>query len=83
VSAGRSRQKASLAASPARAVDAKAEVDRQAVIQLTRLAEDALETADAKQFLEAVPSAEELMPQIALRELELIKPTTSELDWSL
>jgi len=67
----------------ARAVDAKAEVDRQAVIQLTRLAEGALETADAKQFLEAMPSAEELMSPIALRDLELIKPTTSEPDWSL
>jgi hypothetical protein len=66
----------------ARAVSAKAEVDRQAVIQLTRLAEGALETADAKQFLKAMPSAEE-MPPIALRDLELIKPTTSEPDWSL
>ena len=54
----------------ARARAAKLEVERHEVTVLEKLAAGALESTEAKAFLEAIPSASELMPTVTLAELE-------------
>lgn len=49
---------------------AKVEIDRQSVNLQTRLTADGLESAAAKQFLDSMPTIEELMPPLILKELE-------------
>ncbi|MGH8658505.1 MAG: hypothetical protein ACREV4_08540 [Gammaproteobacteria bacterium] len=52
----------------------KVQIDRQSVNLQTRLAADGLETNEAKEFLKTLPSVEELMPPISLKELEMLEP---------
>jgi hypothetical protein len=54
----------------ARGQAAKVEIDRRAAHLLTQLAGGALGSSEAKAFLEAMPSIDELLPQIPLPELE-------------
>jgi hypothetical protein len=56
----------------ARAKAAKNMVDRRTADLLTRLAEGALASSQAKDFLNAMLSVDDLMPQITLDELEAI-----------
>jgi hypothetical protein len=49
---------------------AKCEIDRRSVDLQTQLAQDGLETEQAKKFLAALPSVEELLPTLAFKELE-------------
>jgi len=54
----------------ARAKLAKLEVERHEVSVLEKLAARALESTEARAFLEATPTASELMPAVTLAELE-------------
>lgn len=58
----------------ARAKAAKAELESRVTAQLTLLIAGGLETDDAKAFLEAIPSAEQLLPDVGLGEVEAISP---------
>jgi hypothetical protein len=49
---------------------AKVKIDRQTAALLTQLVSGALGSSEAKAFLEAMPSIDELMPRITLPELE-------------
>lgn len=54
----------------ANAKAAKLEVDRRVAILLTDLAQGALESAEARGFLDAIPTPDQLMPRVTLLELE-------------
>ena len=49
---------------------AKVEIDRRSVNLQTQLADDGLESAEAKKFLASMPTIEELMPTLVFKELE-------------
>jgi hypothetical protein len=50
--------------------DAKMAIDARAADVLTELIAGGLESADAKAFLESIPTADQLMPRLTLSELE-------------
>ena len=52
------------------ASEAKLRIDRASVEIQTRLLADSLESADAKAFLETMPTAEQLMPAITVEEMQ-------------
>lgn len=54
----------------AEAKRAKHQIDRAVLEVLTSLATSALTSAEAKAFLDGMPTVESLMPRLALRELE-------------
>jgi hypothetical protein len=59
----------------ARVKTAKNTVDRRTLDLLTQLAADMLESSQAKDFLAAMPSVDDLMPPITLDALEAIAPS--------
>lgn len=56
----------------ARAVQAKAAIDRQSAELLTELAAGGLETEQARVFLSRIPTAESLMPSLVFADMEAI-----------
>jgi hypothetical protein len=59
----------------ARAKAARNEIDRRTADLLTQLAAGMLESSQAKDFLAAIPSVDDLMPPITLDALEAIAPS--------
>jgi len=61
----------------ARAKTAKAKVERTEVDLLTKIVQVGLASIEAKDFLAALPTAEQLMPTLLLEELEKKRPLLS------
>jgi hypothetical protein len=68
-------RKAAEAAVDANVAAGKVKIDRQVASICTQLVADGLTTEKAKTFLESIPSIDELMPKLALPELEQTRRT--------